>query len=167
MAIESLDLVGVLADVVATHRRMAAARSVPIVTAFPEGEVRIDGDRIQLARTFANLVSNAIKHAEGRPVRVGLERRGDGARVVVSDEGPGIPEADRKRVFDRLVRGTAESDAGAGLGLAIVREFVARHGGQVTLESGPAGGARFVVDLPGDTMRLPLEIPSMGRGGAR
>jgi signal transduction histidine kinase len=79
-------------------------------------------------------------------------------RLVVDDDGPGIPAADRERVFQRFARlddGRARDAGGAGLGLAVVRSIVARHGGRVRAEGAPLGGARLVVDLPGG-------VPSRG-----
>lgn len=153
MELESLDLARLLEDVVATHRGMAAARSVPIATTWPEGPTVVEGDRLKLSRVFANLVSNAIKHARGRPVAVALERLDDAVRVVVSDEGTSIAQELRARIFERGVRGPAETDQGAGLGLAIVHEFVTRHGGRVAIENGTERGTRFVVDLPAGPIR--------------
>jgi len=76
---------------------------------------------------------------------------GDDALVSVADDGPGIPAADRDRVFDRFVRLDPErsrSGGGAGLGLAIVREIVAAHHGSVRVEDRPGGGARMTIQLP-------------------
>jgi signal transduction histidine kinase len=71
--------------------------------------------------------------------------------LTVADDGPGVPEGDRERVFERFVRlddARARDDGGAGLGLAIVREIVSRHGGTITLGDAPGGGALFTVRLP-------------------
>ena len=146
-----LDLKGVLEGVVATHRPMAAAQSVPIETSIPTDEVVVVGDRLKLTRVFADLLSNAIKHADGRPVRVVLESSAEGARVTVHDDGAGVPVEHREAVFDRFTRVPGTVDDGAGLGLAIVREFVLRHGGTVMCESEPGRGTTFVVDLPSPT----------------
>jgi signal transduction histidine kinase len=143
-----LDLKAVLEGVVATHRPMAAAHSVPIETSIPADAVVVAGDRLKLTRVFANLLSNAIKHADGRPVRVVLESFRDGARISVHDDGAGVPAEHREAVFERFARVPGTAGDGAGLGLAIVREFVARHGGSVTCESEPGRGTTFVVDLP-------------------
>jgi signal transduction histidine kinase len=72
-------------------------------------------------------------------------------RVIVDDDGPGIPPEDRERVFDRLARlDTARSrdHGGAGLGLAIVRAIVEAHGGSIWIERSPEFGARFIIELP-------------------
>jgi signal transduction histidine kinase len=145
-----LDLNGLLEEVVATHRPMAATRSVAIETSIPPGIVVV-GDRLKLKRVFANLLSNAIKHARGRPVRVALENFSDGARITVHDDGAGVPVELREAVFERFARVPGTPDDGAGLGLAIVREFVASHGGRVRCESEPGRGTNFVVELPAAT----------------
>ncbi|QRK13765.1 PAS domain S-box protein [Archangium violaceum] len=107
-------------------------------------------DRLRLEQVLMNLLSNALRHGGGNPVEVRLERTPKGARLVVRDEGPGIPEADRERIFARFeqVRGAARA-GGLGLGLFIVRQIVEGHQGHVHVEPGPGGrGAAFVVELP-------------------
>jgi signal transduction histidine kinase len=145
---QPLDMKELLESVVATHRLTAAAHAVAIETSFPPGEVVVDGDRLKLVRVFANLVSNAIKHAAGRPVKVVLDAPPGHARITVHDDGPGIPVELREAVFERFARVPGTVDDGAGLGLAIVREFVARHGGVVMCESEPGRGTSFIVELP-------------------
>ncbi len=112
--------------------------------------VRMVGDRGQLVRVVRNLVDNARCHARSH-VLVTVTGDGDGAVIEVADDGPGVPPADRARVFERFVRlddARARHDGGSGLGLAIVAEVVAAHGGTVELTEGPAGGALFRVRLP-------------------
>jgi signal transduction histidine kinase len=111
---------------------------------------RIVGDPGGLSRVLRNLLDNAARHARSRvELRV---RVADGVAVVtVADDGPGIPEPDRARVFDRFVRldsDRARSSGGAGLGLAIVSEVVAAHGGHVTIGDRPGGGTVVTVQLP-------------------
>jgi signal transduction histidine kinase len=112
--------------------------------------VRLVGDRSQLGRVVRNLVDNAVRHAGGS-IRLGLRRDGADAVLEVADDGPGIPAADRERVFDRFVRldaGRARAVGGAGLGLAIVAEVVTAHGGRVEALDAPGGGALMRVTLP-------------------
>ncbi|NUW34158.1 HAMP domain-containing protein [Nonomuraea sp. SMC257] len=108
--------------------------------------VVVRGDALDLSRVLTNLVDNAVRHTSSK-VEVALTR--DGV-LTVTDDGPGIPEADRERVFNRFTRldsGRSRDEGGAGLGLAIVRETVRAHGGTVHLEdAGP--GLRAVVRLP-------------------
>jgi signal transduction histidine kinase len=111
---------------------------------------RVEGDAAALAQVLRNLADNAARHAGGR-LALSLAERDGLAVLWVEDDGPGIPEADRERVFERFVRlddARARDDGGSGLGLAIVAELVAAHGGTVAVASSPLGGARVEVALP-------------------
>ena len=139
---EPVELGQLLAEVAARYPAVAFHRpAVPLLTS---------GDRDALGRAVANLLDNATRHAESK---VQLTVASDGAyqKISVVDDGPGIPAADRERVFQRFTRlddGRARDAGGSGLGLAIVRELIRRHGGTVTLsDAGP--GLRVDVRLPG------------------
>lgn len=109
---------------------------------------RIRGDETQLTRVVANLADNAERHARRR-VRFAVGASPEGITLTVEDDGSGVPEADRLRIFERFVRlDTARTHhgGGAGLGLAIVREIVRAHGGEVWVEDAHPG-ARFVVRI--------------------
>jgi len=111
---------------------------------------RVAGDARQLARLVRNLLDNAAAHARSR-VTVDVTATGDEARLVVDDDGPGVPPEERERVFERFTRldeGRGRDGGGAGLGLAMVRAIAERHGGTVEVGDAPIGGARFVVRLP-------------------
>ncbi|MDD9378305.1 HAMP domain-containing sensor histidine kinase [Streptomyces sp. ZAF1911] len=113
------------------------------------------GDPARLERALANLVDNALRYARtGVVVRASAE---DGwALLEVTDDGPGIPEADRDRVFERFVRLDADrsrAGGGTGLGLAIAREIARAHGGEVSALPAPAGGARLVLRVPTSATR--------------
>jgi signal transduction histidine kinase len=104
----------------------------------------------QLAHAVSNLVDNAARYATST-VRITLSSYDDTVRIIVDDDGPGIPPADRERVFERFTRlddGRARPQGGSGLGLAVVRAIVSRHDGQIRVEDSPLGGARFAVELP-------------------
>ncbi|GAA4700884.1 sensor histidine kinase [Phytohabitans rumicis] len=110
---------------------------------------RVDGDTMALRRALRNIADNAARHARGR-VAFGLGEQDGWAVLHVDDDGPGIPTADRVRVFDRFVRlddARARDTGGGGLGLAIVAEIVAAHDGQVEIADSPLGGARVTVRL--------------------
>ena len=107
----------------------------------------VDGDPARLAQVLGNLLDNARRHTPpGTPVAVHVE---DG-RVRVTDHGPGVPVADRERIFDRLVRlDEARTDGGAGLGLAIARGIARAHGGELRcVDPGDGEGAEFDLTLP-------------------
>jgi signal transduction histidine kinase/CHASE2 domain-containing sensor protein len=102
-----------------------------------------------LDRVVDNLVGNAIKYAEnGDEIEVEVSRSGDDVRLVVRDHGPGIPEDGMARVFDRFYRVPGTEGAGAGLGLALVKEVVDWHGGCITIDSEMGVGSTFTVSLP-------------------
>ncbi|MEV5748666.1 HAMP domain-containing sensor histidine kinase [Actinoallomurus sp. NPDC052308] len=131
----------------AAGERHPAAR-VP-VTVDAGDPVIVHGDAKGLTRLVDNLVDNAMRHA-ATGVRVRVSRAGERAELCVSDDGPGIPPADRERVFARFTRldeGRSRDEGGAGLGLAIVRETARAHGGDAHLEDA-SPGLRAVVRLP-------------------
>ena len=129
----------------------ALAGRYPTVAYTPPAQpVTVHGEPDALGRVVANLLDNAVRHARSQ-VRVEVGADGAYRRITVTDDGPGIPAADRERVFDRFTRlddGRARDAGGSGLGLAIVRELVRRHGGTVTLGDN-APGLRADVRLPG------------------
>ncbi len=105
-------------------------------------------DAVQLERAFANLLENAVRHGEGRPVLVRSRVSGPHLVVRVVDQGPGIPEGERERIFQPFYRREEAAGGGSGLGLAIARGFVEANGGEIAVESFPGQGSTFVVDFP-------------------
>lgn len=101
-----------------------------------------------------NLAENAVRHTdESATITLGTALNGGEVRIWVSDDGPGIPLAEQRRVFDRLTRGSDTRDgsgdgSGTGLGLAIVRAIAVAHGGRVELKSRPSAGSRFTIVIP-------------------
>ncbi|WP_309138625.1 sensor histidine kinase [Nocardia cyriacigeorgica] len=139
-----------LTTLINEERSRRAGDRIRVGYVLPDDEVAVTGSRTQIARVVGNLVDNAQRHAE-TSVQVVLRRVGDTAVVEVVDDGPGVPEADRERIFQRFVRlddARSRDDGGAGLGLAIVRDVVERHDGVIRVEGGTQGGARFIVELP-------------------
>ncbi|MFI2511405.1 sensor histidine kinase [Streptomyces sp. NPDC018972] len=134
-------------DLSALAREEAAGRTGVTVDAEP---VEVTGSRGQLGRVLANLLDNGRRHARER-VTVTVRREGDRAVLTVADDGEGVAEADRERIFERFVRldaARSRDDGGAGLGLAIARDVAVRHGGTLTAGAAPAGGALFELRLP-------------------
>jgi two-component system sensor histidine kinase PrrB len=113
-----------------------------------EGEHLITGWPEGLRLLVDNLVENAVRHGGSR-VEVGLRRASGGALLLtVDDDGPGIAEADRERIFERFARGPDSNSPGSGLGLALVAQQAQLQGGSVEVGDSEAGGARFSVRLP-------------------
>jgi signal transduction histidine kinase len=118
-----------------------------------EGDpLMIDGDAVRLDQVLQNLLSNALKYSpNGGKIELRAARRGNYAAVSISDEGIGIPPEALPRLFERFYRATdrnTQEVSGAGVGLYVVKEIVAQHGGWVTVESEPGQGSTFIVTLP-------------------
>lgn len=136
-------------DLVLTEARRVARSGLAVDTTGVSAG-RVHGDAIALGQVVRNLVDNAARHARDT-IRVAVISDDGNVTLSVEDDGPGIPAADRDRVFERFVRldeARARDVGGSGLGLAIVREVVTGHAGSVTVDGSPLGGARFVVRLP-------------------
>jgi signal transduction histidine kinase len=137
-----------------------AADTVPVAVSADAAGAIVLVDKRRLVRVIANLIDNAAKYGGGATgVEVHLGRSDiddrDVVQIVVEDNGGGVPPEERERVFERFARGTVAagsrgSGEGSGLGLALVKEHVALHGGRVWVEDRLDGesGARFVVELP-------------------
>lgn len=107
----------------------------------------VNVDAAQLERAFANLLENAVRYGNGRPVLVRSRVVGGNVVVRVVDQGPGIPESEWERLFEPFQHGNA-ANAGSGLGLAIAKGFVEANAGEIAVESLPGQGTSFVVTLP-------------------
>jgi two-component system, OmpR family, sensor histidine kinase KdpD len=139
-----------LREVAWSAASQARARSGdhPIEFALPSDLPLVRADPVQLERVFANLIDNAVKFSPpDAPVRVSGSVTGKRVVVRVSDRGPGIPRAERIRIFEPFVRGN-ELSRGSGLGLAICRGFVEANGGRIALQAGTEGETSFAVSLP-------------------
>ena len=149
---QRLDLAAILDRVLEKFSPLAGNAGVTLAKAYA-GLPPVEGDGDRLAQVFTNLVDNAIQHTPaGRQVR--LEADGGAEWVVVSviDEGPGIPVEAHQRIFERFYQidpsRSGGNRRGAGLGLAIAREIILAHGGQISVLSQSDSGAAFVVKLP-------------------
>ena len=132
-----------------THLLDAGGMKVEL-TLEPDVWVHANGESI--TRIVVNLLDNAIKYGpQGQTLRIEVSRADGGARLCVEDEGPGVPAADRDRIwkpYRRLDRDLRTQVQGSGIGLSVVNELVSLHGGRVWVEEADGGGARFVLELP-------------------
>ena len=143
-----MDLSKTVAEAAARMRDQAASAGSRIVVSAPEPVVG-SWDATAVDQVVTNLLSNALKFGAGKPVAVTVRRNGVMARVDVRDQGPGVPEQDRERIFGRFERGVSEqSYGGLGLGLWIAKQIVAAHGGSIGVDSSPGAGATFSFELP-------------------
>ncbi len=147
---EELDLVGLAAEECA---RTGAQLQAPQAA----GGLLVHGSPRLLRRLLRNLLENAHRHGAGE-VQVTLQTEGAQLVVWVDDAGPGVAVAQRQRIFEPFYRlpGATEHSGGVGLGLALVKTIAERHGGRVSCEDRPGGGARFVLRLPRLSAAAPL-----------
>jgi signal transduction histidine kinase len=144
--------VGELLRRVRDEALMSAPDSLRVETSTEPAGLVLSADEERIHQVLTNLVENAARFSpDGGTVRVTARPNGDAVRLEVSDEGPGIPEAEREQVFERFHSlDESRSGSGAGLGLAITDWIVDLHGGTIRVENGAARGARFVIDLPAE-----------------
>ena len=144
---EAGDLRDVISDVMDRNRAQIAAAGMPLKVDAPD-PIPANFDHLRLEQVLANLITNAVKYAPGAALEVSLRRENGGAELAVADRGPGISADDAERVFQRFERVGGAKISGLGLGLFITRQIVEAHGGSISVEENPGGGARFVVRLP-------------------
>lgn len=146
--LERFDLADAVRDV--TDRLRASAEAARCsLTVRDGGSVEGRWDRLRIEQVLTNLISNSIKYATGTPIEVIVRADGPYADLEVRDEGPGIPERDLPRIFDRFERSaSARHYGGMGLGLYVARQIAEAHGGSIAAKNFPRGGVGFTVRLP-------------------
>ena len=140
--VEQVDLTGLAAE--------ECARAGAELVEIDQGQaIVVDGVPRLLRRAIRNLLENARRYSDG-PVTVEVKREGSQAVLRVGDQGPGVPQLERERIFEPFYRlaGVSEREGGVGLGLALVRSIATRHNGSVRCESRTGGGALFVLSIP-------------------
>jgi two-component system CheB/CheR fusion protein len=150
---EPLALTAVVQQSLETARPLIEARRQQLIVKLPDEPVWLDGDPVRLTQVLVNLLDNAVKYtAEGGQIALSVERHDPQVVLRVHDTGMGMPAGLLSRVFDLFVQGERSLDraaAGLGIGLTVVRQLVALHGGRVEARSaGPGQGAEFTVWLP-------------------
>jgi signal transduction histidine kinase len=138
-------------DALARHEGEARRQGVALDVRPGDSTLMVNVDLERIRHVFDNVIENAIKYGgEGRTVQIGWREDDapDGVRVFVDDTGPGVPVDMRERVFAKFVRVPGTGKRGSGLGLNIVRDVVAAHGGTIGIDEAPLGGARVWFVLP-------------------
>lgn len=153
LSIAAVDVEAELAALRGRFATQAGAGGIEIISAHPSRGLAVRADRDRLAQILDNFVSNAIRYApSGTGIRLSARSEGEGVAIAVSDDGPGLTEEQRERVFDRFYRvdpSRSRELGGAGIGLAIARALAEAMGGRVeALSEGPGRGATFRVILP-------------------
>ncbi|MFE0644162.1 sensor histidine kinase [Streptomyces sp. NPDC058877] len=147
---EPVDLAALAEDLVREHQHLPDAAGLRLACEAP-AQAPVRGDAVRLERVLRNLLANACRYAR-TSVTVVVAPEGPAVALVVEDDGPGIPPADRARVFDRFTRLDASrtrASGGAGLGLPIARDIVTHHGGTLVIEDSPEG-ARLAARFPAE-----------------
>ena len=142
MTLETVDLAGLLAEEGAAHGADLSVAGDPLPT--------VEADARLLRRLFRNLIENALRHGGGQLPEISVRACAGEAQVEVCDRGPGVPAAERERIFEPFYRMKTmpESAGGAGLGLALAKQIAERHGGSVVCLARDGGGSCFRVQLP-------------------
>jgi two-component system, OmpR family, sensor kinase len=151
-----VDVAGLVAEAVADARAIEPARVIDLTVAgepsSTTGGAVVTGDHARLRQVVDNLLANVREHTDpSTRVTLTVESHRRDVVVVVADDGPGMSEADAARAFDRFAQAAPTSEhprRGAGLGLAIVADLVAAHGGEIALDTPPGAGTRFTIRLP-------------------
>lgn len=157
LELEPVDLSALVREVVS---RFAAETELSRARIRVDAAAEVSGrwDRLRLEQVLTNLVSNALKYGEGKPISLRVGADGDIARIEVADQGIGIAPGEQGRIFERFERGRATRGYGGfGLGLWITREIITALGGRIEVESAEGAGATFRVELP-------VAGPSDGQG---
>ncbi|WP_254767304.1 sensor histidine kinase [Salinilacihabitans rarus] len=158
---ESVDLDGVLAEALADLRVKIGETGAEVVAApLPT----VEGDAGQLRQVFQNLVGNALEYADGPPrVHVSAERAGARWLIAVRDGGIGIAPDEQERIFGLFQRlHAADEHEGSGIGLAMCKRIVERHGGEIRVDSVPGEGAMFSFTIPDGPGPFPFPAPTSG-----
>jgi signal transduction histidine kinase len=155
LRMEQVDVAELMADVSTSFSgpMEAAGIDLQVETEGAASDLTVNGDAERLDQVLSNLMGNALRHTpKGGSILLRAESNPKGVRLIVRDNGEGIPPEDLPFIFERFWRGDKsrqrQSGAGSGLGLAIARQFVQAHGGKISVESEPGQGTIFTIDLP-------------------
>jgi two-component system sensor histidine kinase SenX3 len=161
-------------EAVSRIRQTADKKNIEIAVA-DAGDLCLRGDRDRLSTALGNLVENAVNYSpEGTRVAIGFRTvpgtGGSQIELTVTDQGIGIPEKDRERIFERFYRvdpARSRQTGGTGLGLSIVKHVVAAHGGQISVWSVEGQGSTFTVRLPAHKQQPPAQAANREEGTER
>ena len=149
MELRSMKAGSVLGEVLVACQPLAADKQINVISGV-DPELQVQADPHFLGQVFRNMLENAVRYApEGSTVRITAERAEETATFCVADEGPGIPESDLERIFERFYRVEKHRShpASTGLGLSICKHIVERHGGRIWAMAGPGGRILFTIPV--------------------
>lgn len=146
--LESIDLKKIIEEVMAQyeHQLKDALLRIEIDA---ESKVICQVDPMRIEQVIINLLTNALKYAPGKPIKISLKKAGEIAKICIKDQGPGIAPENQERIFKRFERVKATDNVGGlGLGLYISHQIIEAHHGKIYVESTPGNGSNFVIELP-------------------
>jgi signal transduction histidine kinase len=145
---ESADLGQLVKDVSERFSEKAEREGSPIRLRAQEKVVG-NFDKLRIEQAVTNLISNAIKYGDHEPIDIKVEKHGNSAKIIVSDQGIGIPKDLQERIFERFERAVSNHNyKGLGVGLYITQHIINTHNGRITLQSRPNAGSTFTIELP-------------------
>ena len=145
---EAVDIVTLALEVVKTFETLAADKKITLVKEFPDKAVTVSADRDKLTQVFINIIGNAVKFTDKGNVAVRIIDLQGEAQVEIQDTGPGVPQDQTDKIFDKFVRVVAEKKEGTGLGLPIAKDIIVLLKGRIRIESEPGKGSRFIFVIP-------------------
>jgi len=145
---EGLDIVALAGEVIETFEILAAGKKIGLIKEFPEKAVTVNADKDKLTQVFINLIGNAIKFTDKGSVTIRIIELQGEVQVEIHDTGPGIPQDQADKIFDKFVRVVAEKKEGTGLGLPIAKDIIVLHKGRIRVESENGKGSRFIFIIP-------------------
>lgn len=145
---ENLDIAALACEIVKTFETLAGSKNIGLVKEFPDKAVTVNADKDKLTQVFINLIGNAVKFTDKGKVTVRIIDMQGEVEVEIQDTGPGIPQDQADKVFDKFVRVIAEKKEGTGLGLPIAKDIVVLHKGRIRIESEIGKGSKFIFILP-------------------
>ncbi|MDB4970921.1 MAG: sensory box histidine kinase [Myxococcales bacterium] len=154
LASQEVDLVVLVKDVIAQFSAEIQRGGYQVSFDLP-AEAKGQWDPLRLEQVVVNLVSNAIKYGDGKPIDIAVARRQEQTVLRVRDHGIGVDLPSQERIFERFERAVSVNYGGLGLGLYITRQIVTAHGGKISVESTPGQGSTFVVELPPEVPASP------------
>ncbi|MBN1331904.1 GHKL domain-containing protein [Candidatus Dojkabacteria bacterium] len=144
-----IDLGNIISETISSIRHIAKGQNIKITFKKPAKKITIPANAILLQRAFGNLIENAIKYSpRNSKITIDVESKKHKIIISFSDTGPGIPKKEQKKIFERFYRldkSRSRKTGGTGLGLSIVRKIVEAHGGEISIESTPGRGSKFIL----------------------
>jgi signal transduction histidine kinase len=148
LELEELDLNQLVKEVVVNFKERAEKEGYKI-TSVLDGEIKIRADKIRITQVISNLLSNAMKYGQNKPIEIKVSKELNTAKIIVKDQGIGIPRPEQEKIFALFERVVNNSEyKGLGIGLYISNQIVKAHKGKVKVESSEGKGATFIVELP-------------------